>query len=200
MEPRDTLQLQPEADDAILVMENVSTIDRSVYFQAVQARGRSWKMWLFCVLGILLVPVGLIMYQHWVWICGLTIAVLSMFYHVILGHRDYGKLCQYHPEGVWQKTVRFYEDRIETDSGMGRVTVAYYRHIRRRRITDTLILLDFGRHAPATFFRKDSFTRGNAALLVSFLNEMQQADLQQDRPLPGLLGQLQHFRKKEKKI
>ncbi len=176
----DALPVVPE--EKILVMENVSRIDRETYFQAVRLRGRGWKMRIFTVLGLALIPTGLLMYQPWVWCMGIAIILLAQFSHVILGYRDYSKLKRIHPSGSWEKTIRFYEDRIETDSGAGSPTVARYRDLRRLRESDRILLLEFGQKAPATFLCKDSFTRGGADQLKAFLSEAMQADGERTEP------------------
>ena len=69
------------------------------------------------------------------------------------------------------KTVRFYEDRVETDSGTGKISAAPYASIRRESETEHMYILEFGKELPATAFDKDSFVRGSVGELRPFLTE-----------------------------
>lgn len=156
-----------------LVFQAVTRINKDLYFEAVKVRGKNLKNRCFTVFGILIAVVGLLMHQTAVLVLGLTIAVLAMFSHIIIGYRDYHKLCLIHPEGEWTKTVSFYGDRIETDSGSGQPTVARYEDIRHELQTEHMYLIDFGKKAPATTFCKADLTGGTLEEFTGFLTEKQ---------------------------
>lgn len=187
-----------EAEEPLLVMENVSEIDRELYFEGVKARGKDIKMWIFTILGLLLVPTGLLMYKPLVWLLGVLIVLLAQFSHVITGVRDFSKLKRLHPSGVWRKRVRFYDDRLENSSSTGPVTTARYRDIKRTRESEHLYLIELRRNLPAILLRKDGFTLGSIEQLRPFLAEMERADYEAARQ-HSLWHQLIELIRREKK-
>lgn len=171
----ETLQTSPETP----VLENTSRIDRELYMEAVRGRASGWRSRLTVLLGVLVAVAGLLMHWTILTVLGLIYAVGRILTPVVTGHRDFGKLLQRHPEGEWSKTVRFYPDRIETDSGLGAPTVVPYKNIRREIETPRLYIIDFGKAAPSTMLRKDSFTRGSLEELRDFLTARQRAEYDQ---------------------
>jgi hypothetical protein len=158
-----------------LVMENMSRIDRELYFEAVRGMSRGWKNRLLALAGVLVATVGLLMGWKPLLVLGLALGAGFALSPVLVGYRDYQKLLLRHPEGAWDKTVRFYEDRVETRSQGGPATAVPYRHIRREVETEHLYILDFGNKAPSTMFRKDGFCTGSLEELRPFLLERQRA-------------------------
>jgi len=156
------------------VMENVSTINRHLYFEVVKARGKNKKSVFLSVIGIMMVPGGLLIGNWAVAVLSLMIALLALFSHVIIGTRDFGKLQRLHHDGQWVKTISFYSDRIESNSGNHMPTVAKYEDIRRELETEHMYVLEFGNHTSATMMCKDSFTSGSLDLLKQFILEMRQ--------------------------
>lgn len=187
-----------EAEEPLLVLENVSEIDRELYFEGVKARGKGIKMWIFTILGVLLVPAGLLMYKPWVWLLGIVIVLLAQFSHVIVGVRDFSKLKRLYPSGAWRKQVRFYDDKLENLSGAGQVTTARYRDIRRTRESEHLYLIELRRNLPAILLRKDGFTLGSIDQLRPFLADMERADYEAARQ-NSLWHQLLELIRREKK-
>lgn len=161
--------------EALLVMENVTQMNRARYFEAAQVRGKSWKNRIFAGLAVICAVAGIFMSNLTVFLVSLLIALMAMFSHVVIAYRDFGKLKNFHPTGEWTKTVRFYADHIETDSGVGAVSAAHYRDIKKEYETEHMYVIDFGGKAPATTLCKDSFTLGSFEELRSFLLERQRA-------------------------
>jgi hypothetical protein len=167
--------LEPPADQEPPVMENVSHIDRELYYEAVKGLSKGIKNKILSFLGVLIAVVGLLMASRVVLVLGLILAVGFILSPMIIGRRDYHKLTIIHPEGEWDKTVRFYEDRVETRSDCGTPTVVPYKNIRREVETEHLYILDFGKKAPSTMIRKDSFLTGSLEELKVFLLDQQRA-------------------------
>ena len=170
------LNIPAAAESEEPVMENVTRMNRERYFEAATVRGKSWRSRIFTVLGAISAVTGLILGNPTLVVVALAVTLLSMFSHLIVAWRDFGKLKRFHPSGEWDKTIRFYADRIETDSGVGAVSVASYRDIKREYETEHMFVLDFGGKAPATTLHKDSFTSGSFAALRDFLVERQRAE------------------------
>lgn len=166
----ETAAFPPAADEPVMV--NVTHMTRDKYFEAVKARTRYGRSLLYMLGGAAAAVVGLLMSSKTVALLGLLAAVLAVASPAVIGWRDYRKLCELHPGGEWDKTVRFYRDRVETDSGTGRVSSAPYRSIKREAETEHMYILEFGRSLPATTFDKDGFTLGSAEELRSFLTEV----------------------------
>lgn len=158
------------------VMENVTVMNRARYFEAAAAQAKSWRTRICTAVGILAMATGLFLTHAAFFIMGVIAALLASFYHVIIAYRDFGKLKRSHPSGTWTKTVRFYEDRVETDSGTGTCSMAKYSDIRREYETQQMYVIDFGKAAPATAFHKDSFTAGSIETLRPFLLEKQREE------------------------
>ena len=175
----DETKLEPEearAETAVPVMENVTRMDRDRYFEAARVRGKSWKSRIFAALSVVCAMLGLMMTNLAVFVVGMIAALLAMFSHVILAYRDFGKLKRFHPTGEWTKTVRFFEDHIETDSGVGVTSVAKYRDIKREYETEHMYVIDFGGKVPATTLSKDGFVSGSFEEMKQFLLERQRAE------------------------
>ena len=181
----------------LLVMENVSEINRELYFEGVRARRKGLRLYLFTALGILLVPTGLLMYKFWVWGLGLVIVLLAQFSHIMIGWRDFGKLRRLHPSGVWTKTVRFYDDRIESRSGQGPVRTARYRDLKQTGESEHLYIVEFRSGLPAVFLRKDGFTTGEGERLRSFLRRMEEADYEAAKQQSPLYQWIERIRREK---
>ena len=153
------------------VFVNVTRMDRERYFEAVSSRGRSLRSRILTIGGAAVAVVALLMGSWFVSALGLLAAVLAVLSPGILGRRDFRKLCELHGGEEWTKTVRFYEDRVETDSGTGKISAAPYASIRRESETEHMYILEFGKELPATAFDKDSFVRGSVGELRPFLTE-----------------------------
>ena len=158
------------------VLENTSRINRELYMEAVRGRAAGWRSRLAILLGVLVAVAGLLMHWPILTVLGLLYAVGRILTPAVTGRRDFGRLLEKHPEGEWNKTVRFYSDHIETDSGLGGPTVAHYKNIRREIETPRLYIIDFGKSAPATMLCKDGFTRGSLEELRAFLTARQRAE------------------------
>ena len=63
----------------------------------------------------------------------------------------------------------FFPDRVETDSGEGRISSAPYRSIQKEFETEHMYILEFGKEIPATAFDKNGFTEGSLDELRAFL-------------------------------
>lgn len=170
-------QVSAEAKVASPVLVNITQMNRDRYFEAAMLRGKAWKNRIFAILAVIFAVVGgLMMNNMLVFVLCLLIALLAMFGHVILAYRDFGKLKNHHPTGEWTKTIRFYPDRVETDSGIGSVSIATYRDIKHEYESEHMYLIDFGGKAPATTLCKDSFTVGSIEELRAFLLERRRAE------------------------
>lgn len=165
-----------EPEEETPVMENVTAMNRERYFEAAAARGKSWKTRICTAIGIIVMVTGLFLTWAACFVLGLAATLLAMFSHVIIAYRDFSKLKRFHPSGEWTKTIRFYEDRVETDSGVGVVSVAKYGDIKREYETREMYVIDFGKAAPATTLHKDSFTVGSIDALRAFLLEKQRRE------------------------
>lgn len=150
---------------------NVTRMDRETYFEAVRARARNPRNALLVFGGVAAAVIGLLMHSHTVAVLGAVIAVLAVVSPVLIGKRDFRRLCELHPGGTWEKTIRFYPDRLESDAGTGHVTEAMYADIRREYETERMYILDFGKKAPAAAMEKAGFTVGTAEELKTFLLE-----------------------------
>ena len=135
---------------------NVTTMDRALYLESAAAMGR-----IFSVLAMVCAVYGLIIHRWIVVALALIIAVLALFSHVIMAYRDFGKLKRRHGADHWDKTIRFFDDHLESVSGGGAPSVLPYRRIRREYETEHMYVLDFGSAAPAMAFAKDGFTLGS---------------------------------------
>ena len=93
--------------------------------------------------------------------------------------RDFGKLKRRHGADHWDKTIRFFDDHLESVSGGGAPSVLPYRRIRREYETEHMYVLDFGSAAPAMAFAKDGFTLGSFEEMKDWLLERQRASYDQ---------------------
>ena len=157
------------------VMINVTRMDRDRYFEAVRVRAKSGRNLALTVGGIAVAAIGLLMHSYLAAALGAAVAVLTILQPFLIGRRDFRRLCEIHPGGEWEKTIRFFPDRVESDAGNGRITVASYDSIRREYESESMYVLDFGRISPAAAFSKDGFTRGSLAELKTFLTEVRRA-------------------------
>jgi len=161
--------LLPPAEEPIFI--NVTRMDRERYFEAVRSRDRSARSVTLSIGGVIVAVVGLLMGNYLVAALGAVITVLTLLSPALIGRRDYRRLCRRHPGGEWTKTLRFYEDRMETDDGAGGVRSALYSSIRREAETEHMYILEFGKELPATAFDKSAFTKGSMEELRPFLTE-----------------------------
>lgn len=157
------------------VFENVTRMDRSLYLEAAAAQGKRARLRLFALGGGIAAATGLLLSLPVLTVFGIATAVLAVVSPLLTGLRDYQKLKRLHPSGVWSKTVRFYPDRIETDSGLGAVSTASYGSIRNEWESKRMYVLDFGGSASSNAFCKDAFTKGSFEELKIFLLERQRA-------------------------
>ena len=169
----DPVEVPSAAEDEPLFV-NVTHMDRDRYFEAVKARARSGRNLALLLGGIAAAVIGLLMAGRWVAVLGLLIAVLSVLSPVMTGRRDYRRLCERHPGGEWDKKLRFYPDRVESDAGEG-VTAAAYGEIRREYESGRMYVLDFGKAHPAAAFDRDGFVKGSMEELKDFLTEARRA-------------------------
>lgn len=154
---------------------NVTRMDRDLYFEAVRARAKNGRNLALCAGGVIAAAIGLFMASRLIAALGALIFALTVLSPGLIGRRDYRMLCERHPGGVWEKTVRFYPDRMESDAGDGRVTTAEYAAIRREYESEHLYILDFGRAYPAAAIDKGGFVKGSAEELRAFLTEARRA-------------------------
>ena len=157
-------------DDAP-VLVNVTRMTRDKYFEAVRARGKYTRSRFFVLGGIVIAVLGLLMASPVVAVLGVVISLLTIVSPYAIGRRDYRRLEAIHPHGEWVKTVRFFPDRVETDSGEGQIRSAPYRSIKTEFETEHMYILEFGKEIPATTFDKDSFVQGSLDELKAFLTE-----------------------------
>ncbi len=168
--------------DEAPLLENVSEMDEPLYMEAALARGKSWKNRLFALLGVVIAALGLMLGGNWlVTLLGLAVTLLAWFSPLIIGRRDLARLKARCAGDRWQKTVRFYSDRIETCSASGATTTARYRDIRREYESEHMYVIDYGRTCPATAFRKDGFTIGDLAQMKALLLERQRESFSSGR-------------------
>ena len=160
-------------------MINVTTMDKALYLESAAAMGKRWKGRIFAVLAMVCAVYGLIIQKWIVVVLALIIALLALFSHVILAYRDFGKLKRRHGADHWDKTIRFFDDYLESVSGSGVPSVLPYRRIRREYETEHMYVLDFGSAAPATAFAKDGFILGSFEELKDWLVERQRASFDQ---------------------
>lgn len=158
------------AEEAPLYV-NVTHMDRERYEESVRARAKNGRSTLLVFGGIAAAVIGLLMHSYTVAALGIAVSLLSILTPVWIGKRDFRRLCELHPGGSWEKTIRFYSDRLESDAGAGHVTKAMYTDIRREYETERMYILDFGKKAPAAAMEKAGFTVGTAEELKSFLLE-----------------------------
>ncbi len=163
----------PEENEPSFV--NVTRMDRELYFEAVRARAKNGRSTLLVLGGIVAAAIGLLMHGTAVAVLGAAVAILAILSPAVIGRRDFRRLCALHPGGTWEKTVRFFSDRLESDAGSGHVTTAMYADIRREYETERLYILDFGKKAPAAAMEKSGFTLGTAEELKTFLTEARRA-------------------------
>ncbi len=159
---------------------NISTIDRELYFEAARGRADGRRTRLFCTVSAIVMVVGLMMAKYIVVLLGLFTALLAIFSPILISKRDFSRLMLLHPEGSWQKTITFYEDRIEIDSGTGGQSTRSYDDIRKEIETPHMYILDFGKDYTATMLCKDGFTLGTMDELKTFLVERQRASYAPD--------------------
>ena len=161
------------ADEPVFV--NVTHMDRERYFEAVRARAKSGRNLALTAGGVIAAAAGLLMASRWVAVLGVVIFALTAASPGVIGRRDYSRLCERHPGGRWEKTVRFYPDRLETDDGNGNIAAAAYADIRRECAYKRMYVLDFGSGRPATAFDTEGFTKGSIDGLRDFLTEARRA-------------------------
>lgn len=154
---------------------NVTRMDRTLYFEAVRARARYPRVRLLTAGGVAVAAVGLLMHSYTAAALGAAVAVLTILQPFLIGRRDFRRLCAMHPGGEWTKTVRFYRERVEADSGGGHVSAAAYTGIRREAESEHMYILEYGRTRPAMTFDKRSFTKGSVEELRSFLTDARRA-------------------------
>lgn len=177
--------LTTSAEEASAVQEqnprlvNVTTMDKALYLESAAAMGKRWKGRIFSVLAMVCAVYGLIIHRWIVVALALLIAVLALFSHVIMAYRDFGKLKRRHGADHWDKTIRFFDDHLESFSGGGAPSVLPYRRIRREYETEHMYVLDFGSAAPAMTFAKDGFTLGSFEEMKNWLLERQRASYDQ---------------------
>ena len=157
---------------ATLVMENRSLIDRELYMEAARALSRRWTRYAAMAFGLLLGYRGHRPEREFS-------DHRRRHYHraqhlFLAGDRDAGfrQTQEKHGAESWLKTVRFYSDRIETETGAGSISTFSYDAIRQLRETENLVIIVFGKKQPSTMLRKDSFTLGTFDLAMAFLSEM----------------------------
>ena len=165
------------------VFVNVTRMDRERYFESVRARAKNGRNLALCVGGAAAVLIGLFMASRWVALLGGLVFVLTVLSPAIVGRRDYRQLCERHPGGVWEKTVRFYADRMESDAGGGHVTAAQYADIRREYESERMYILDFGKACPAAAVDKDGFVKGSFRELRTFITEARRALYAPEEPV-----------------
>ena len=171
----DSMETGNERNREEPVLVNVTRMDREKYFEAVLARTRYGRSRVLFWGGAVIAAVGLLAKGRAVAVMGVIIAVLAVLAPLLIGRRDFHRLCAIHPGGEWTKTVRFFRDRVETDHGDGRISSATYGQIRREAETKHMYILEFGRSLPAATFDKEGFTRGTVEELRSFLTDARRA-------------------------
>ena len=164
----------PTAVEPLFV--NVTRMDRERYYESVLARARNGRNLALCIGGAAAALIGLFMASRWIALLGAAVFALAVLSPAAVGMRDYRKLCERHPGGVWEKTVRFYADRLESDAGDGNVTTAAYGDIRHEYESGRMYILDFGKTYPAAAIDKGGFVNGSVEELRAFLVEARRAE------------------------
>jgi len=165
------------------VFVNVTRMDRERYFEAVRARAKNGRSLALCAGGAVCALIGLFMASRWVAVLGVLVFILTVLSPAIIGRRDYRRLCGRYPGGVWEKTVRFYADRLESDAGGGHVTTARYADIRHEYETARMYILDFGKTGPAAAIDKSGFVKGSEEELRAFITEARRARYAPEEPV-----------------
>ena len=163
------LKEQDYKDEPLFI--NITHMTRERYFEAVKARGKQGRILFLRAGGVIAAGFGLLMSSYTVVALGLLIAVLSVFSHILIGRRDYKRLCEVHPGGRWDKTMRFYGDRIETEVEGGETKTVFYRDIKKELEHGSMYVLEFGKNSPAATFCKEDFVLGTMEELKPFLTE-----------------------------
>lgn len=158
--------------DAELVMENKSRIDRALYFEAARALHRRWIRFAEIAFGVLLLSSGLAGSYIFLTVTGAIITALCLISWQVVARKDFSLLREKHGGEEWQKTVRFYSNRIETENGTGWLSTFHYENIKRCCETKHMLIIDFGKKSLATMMCKDGFTLGTYELAKSFILEM----------------------------
>lgn len=159
-------------EEAMLVMENRSLINRELYMEAARALSRRWTRYAAIAFGILLILAGIALSESFLIIGGGIITVLSTFSWQIIVRRDFEKLKTRHNAENWLKTVRFYSNRIETEAASGSISTFAYGSIKKLLETKNMFIIVFDQRQPANMLRKDSFTIGTCDLAMAFISEM----------------------------
>lgn len=162
--------------EATLVMENCSLINRELYMEAARGLSRRWTRYAAKVFGISFVLAGIALSESFLIIGGTIITVLSTFSWLFVARRDFDRLRKRHGTEAWQKTVRFYSNRIETEASSGSISTFSYRAIRQLRETKNMLVIVFDNKQPANMLRKDSFTLGTCDLAISFIIDMREGE------------------------
>lgn len=165
------LPLEPD-EEATLVMENQSLINRELYMESARALSRRWTRYAAIAFGLVLILTGIALAESFLIIGGAIITLLSTFTWPIIARRDFDKLQKRHGSESWLKTVRFYSNRIEAETSAGSVSTFSYYTIKKLRETKNMIIIIFDNKQPANMLRKDSFILGTCDLAMSFISEM----------------------------
>lgn len=157
---------------------NQSKIDRALHFEAVRSiSGR--RRYLICVIGgFILIPICMLNGNRAMAVMALMICVLGICSGPLKGWRDYNKLKRQYPAGEWGKSLRFFEDHVESEGESGRISAASYEQLKKIRETEHLYILDFGNRAPASMMTRDGFTKGSIEVVREAVkrSEKQEAD------------------------
>lgn len=163
----------PESDEeATLVVENRSRINRQLYYEAASALHRKWTRFVEIAFGALLLVSGIAGGYMFLTVTGAIIFILSLLSWRILVQRDFRLLRELNGGEEWSKTIRFYSNRIETENGAGRVKAYRYENVKRFCETKHMFVLDFGKKSPATMMCKDGFVAGTFETVKSFVADM----------------------------
>ena len=160
--------------DEILAL-NKAELNRELYFEAVRGMSMKKRDILFMIAGLILTPLCVMLGSKTAAAMAFALAVISVLYRPLLGHRDYKKLCRRYPDGTWVKTVAFYRDCIVLTSDSGQRT-ASYENLKKIRQTEHLYILDFGKNEPASILTKSGFTQGSIEEVKAALKEHEQAE------------------------
>lgn len=176
----DISELTEETADEMPTLINITKMNKSLYLESAAAMGKRWKGLIFTVLAAACAVYGLFVSNWVLLVLSLIVAIIALFSHLLLAYRDFGRLKRRYGAEEWIKTIRFYDDYLETSSEGSVPSVYPYRSIRREYETEHMYVLDFGSAGPATTLAKDGFTLGTFEEMKKWLTERQLASYDQD--------------------
>lgn len=174
----DESESDEDEEEGVPLLENHCTVNKELYFEAVQAMSNRTKDLVIAIISAILVPICLMLDNKALALVALIVALVALFYRAVIGQRDFRRLKSKHPSGQWTKRVRVFSDYVVTDSedDEDNVTVVPLEDLKKVRETDHLCILDFGKKAPATLMDKNGFQIGSLEELRILMKELNVAE------------------------